>query len=155
MQRPPRPASKPVIDRGVIVTITGIGVAMTVTGLPLFFYILSSSRNAVLAQTLLFTLLVLAEMVALQVIRSRYGLTILSNRWLIAAVLSSLALQALVLYTPLNRPFGVIPIGAGNWTWLAGVLFTFTLINIAIHRFRRKPALSSFHATADQRGAHR
>jgi Ca2+-transporting ATPase len=56
MQRPPRPVSEPVIDRRVLSAIIGIGVAITVTGLPLFFYILESSRDVVQAQTLLFTL---------------------------------------------------------------------------------------------------
>src|SRR5262249_50784646 len=78
MRRPPRPTSEPLIDRGVITAIASISLAITITGLPLFFYALHSA-SAVAAQTLLFTLLVLAEMAALHLIRSDYGLTILSN----------------------------------------------------------------------------
>jgi Ca2+-transporting ATPase len=136
MHRPPRPASEPVIDRAVAVSIAAIGATMTVAGILLFFHVLSSTRDAVLAQTLLFTLLVLAEMVAIQVIRSPYKQTIFSNRWLVAAVLSSLALHLAVLYTPLSHPFGVTAISASSWGLLAGAVLLFTVISIVSLRLR-------------------
>lgn len=156
MQRPPRPASEHLIDRRVLWTITAIGLAMTVAGLPLFFYILGSSREVVWAQTLLFTLIVLAEMVVLQVIRSRYGQTIFSNGWLVASVLFSLFLHALVLYTPLRYPFGVVPVGATGWLWLGAAVLIFLLINILLERFYGTLfEFTSFRTTPNQRSVQR
>jgi P-type Ca2+ transporter type 2C len=137
MELPPRPASEPVMDRRVVRTIAAIGVAMALTGLPLFFYFLGVRRDIVLAQTLLFTVIVLAEMVALQIIRARYGLRTFSNGWLVAAVVSSLALHALVLYTPLSRPFGVIAINFEGWMWLALAVVSFAFVSLALRRLGR------------------
>jgi P-type Ca2+ transporter type 2C len=134
MQRPPRRPSEAVIDRGVIEAIGSIAAAITLTGLPLFFYVLYSTRGAVKAQTLLFTLLVIAEMATLQLIRLRYRLPIGSNRWLVAAVLSSIALQTLVLYSPLHVPFGVEPIGVAGWLMLVVAVLAFTLIAGTLRR---------------------
>jgi P-type Ca2+ transporter type 2C len=147
MRKPPRPASEPVINRAVWTTIVSIGVAMAATGLPLFFYVLYSSRDAVRAQTLLFTLLVLVEMVTLQVIRSPYQQTMFSNRWLVAAVLSTLALQITVLYTGLSRPFHVTRLDLNAWYWLGAALLVFALSSIAVRR------LQVFMSTSISRGA--
>ena len=65
------------------------------------------SSDLVGARTLLFTFIVTAEMAVIWVIRGRSGVRPFSNPWLLAAVASSLALQGVVLYTPLSEPFGV------------------------------------------------
>jgi Ca2+-transporting ATPase len=73
------------------------------------------------------------------VIRSRYRQTILSNPWLVAAVVSSLALQALVLYTPLRDPFGVNAIDGTGWLWLALALSAFVMINVVFEKISSRP----------------
>ncbi|MFB6144169.1 MAG: cation-translocating P-type ATPase [Candidatus Nanohaloarchaea archaeon] len=117
MERPPRGQDEPVINRRMMASILGIGALIAVAGLPLFFQALSESL--VKAQTVLFTFLVSVEMVRIQTIRSRYGQSLLSNNWLVAALGSSFALQLLVLYTPLARYFGTYSLGLEGWGLIA------------------------------------
>lgn len=134
MERAPRARDEPVINQQVAFSVAGIGVAMTLIGLPLFFHILQAEQALVPAQTVLFTFVVIAEMAVIQLIRSRYGLSTGSNPWLLAAVASSLMLQALVLYTPLSRLFGVIQITAVGWLWTAVALAGFVALTAAGRR---------------------
>ncbi|MFC6954530.1 cation-transporting P-type ATPase [Halorubellus litoreus] len=131
MDRAPRGEDDPVIDRRMLLSIATIGAIMTVTGLALFFYALDVTRDLVVAQTLLFTLLVTIEMVRIHLIRSRYDLSPLSNPWLVAAVALSLALQLAVLYTPLREFFSVIAPTLEHWTWIGGAFIAFVALAVA------------------------
>jgi Ca2+-transporting ATPase len=111
MRRDPRPSNESVIDARMVASIFGIGAAMTVTGLAAFFYALATTGDLVRAQTVLFTFLVAVELVRIQLIRGRYGQPLRSNPWLVVAIIASLALQAVVVYTPLNELFSVVPLG--------------------------------------------
>jgi Ca2+-transporting ATPase len=134
LERPPRGADESVIDRRMMASIAAIGAAMTVTGLALFFYALSRTADLVLAQTLLFTFLVVVEVVRIQVIRSRYDLSLASNRWLLAAVGTTLLLQLLVLYTPLAGLFGVRPPSPAEWAWVGVAFLGFLALNLGSSR---------------------
>ncbi|WP_276302327.1 cation-translocating P-type ATPase [Halorussus lipolyticus] len=122
LKRPPRESTERVVNRRVMVSIGVIGVLMTVTGLALFFYGLVEA-TLVTAQSVLFTFLVAIEMVRIQLIRSRYDLSVVSNRWLVSAIGVTLALQLGILYTPIRAAFGVVALGATEWSWI-GVGFT-------------------------------
>jgi Ca2+-transporting ATPase len=132
MDRDPRGTDEPVIDRRVMVSIGMIGVLITIIGLALFFYGLQVTRQLVLAQTLLFTFLVVAEMIRIQLIRSRYDLSPLSNRWLVGAISSSLVLQLAALYTPLNGFFDVVPVGPTGWIWIGVAFVAFMVLGFAV-----------------------
>lgn len=133
MDRPPRSRDEPVINRRMIASIIGLGIVMTVTGLPLYFYLLKSDGRLIPAQTALFTLIVMLEMARIQFIRSRYSQSIFSNLWLLAAIASSLMLQLLVLYTPLNEFYGVEPPGLVDWGWIGAAFAAFVLLSAAVH----------------------
>ena len=115
LDRPPRDPTESVIDRELALSVLGIGVTGTAAGLLLFFNTLSATGSLVRAQTLLFTFLVVAEMGLIQVIRRRFGTSLLANRWLAAAVAGSLTLQLAVLYTPVADAFGVSRLGLPGW----------------------------------------
>ncbi|UVE49116.1 cation-transporting P-type ATPase [Haloferax larsenii] len=134
MKRPPRPRDEGVLDDRTIASIVGIGVALTVTGLGAFFYALAESGSLVVAQTVLFTFLVTAELVRTQSVRLRYRLSVLSNLWLVGAVGLSLALHMLLLYTPIAGAFGVVPLGLREWGWVAGAFVPFLLANLVVFR---------------------
>ncbi|ELZ85515.1 Ca2+-transporting ATPase [Haloferax elongans ATCC BAA-1513] len=134
MKRPPRPRDEGVLDDRTIASIVGIGVALTVTGLGAFFYALAESGSLVVAQTVLFTFLVTAELVRTQSVRLRYRLSVLSNPWLVGAVGLSLALHMLLLYTPIAGVFGVVPLGLREWGWVAGAFVPFLLANLVVFR---------------------
>ena len=118
MERPPREASERVVNERVLASIGFIGVLMTVTGLGVFFYGLGLAA-LVVAQTTLFTFLVVIELVRIQLIRSRYDLSVLSNRWLLGAIGLTLALQLAILYTPIREAFGVVALELASWSWIA------------------------------------
>jgi Ca2+-transporting ATPase len=134
LERPPRGENEPVINTRMLVSILTIGGLMTVSGLGLFFFGLTETRDLLLAQTVLFTFLVTIEMVRIQTIRSRYDLSILSNRWLILAILVTFVLQWLVLYTPLNRFFEVIPLVGDHWLWIGVAFVGFLAANLLMVR---------------------
>jgi Ca2+-transporting ATPase len=125
-----------VINGEVIASILIIGATLAVTGLPLFFYTLKNGGDLVLAQTQLFTMMVLAEMAIVQVIRRRYEQSILSNLWLILAIASSVFLHGLVIYTPLAQYFQTQAIGLREWAPLAIALAVFVVLNQAIFAVR-------------------
>ncbi len=105
---------------------------MTVTGLGLFFYSLATVADLIRAQTLLFTFLVVVEVVRIQVIRSRYDLSPLSNPWLLGAIAVTLLLQLLVLYTPLSGVFAVRPLSLGDWVPIAVAFTGFLVLNLGV-----------------------
>jgi Ca2+-transporting ATPase len=132
LDRPPRPPDESVIDRRTMGSIVAIGVVMTATGLALFFYSLAMSADLIRAQTLLFSFLVVVEVVRIQVIRSRYDLSLRSNPWLVGAIATTLLLQLLVLYTPLNALFAVQSLPLGAWGPIAVAFAGFLALNLGV-----------------------
>lgn len=133
MDRAPRGNSESVINKRMMASILGIGLIMALTLLPLFFYVLPQGLRT--AQTLLFTAMVLFEMVRIQIIRQRYQQSIFSNMWLLAAIIASMALQLIVLYTPLHRFFETVWIGAQDWmaigaSFVGFIILTFAMANL-------------------------
>jgi Ca2+-transporting ATPase len=132
LDRPPRPPDESVIDRRTMGSIVAIGVVMTATGLALFFYSLATTADLMRAQTLLFTFLVVVEVVRIQVIRSRYDLSLRSNPWLVGAIATTLLLQLLVLYTPLSDLFAVQSLPLGAWGPIAAAFAGFLALNLGV-----------------------
>jgi len=132
MEREPRGEDEPVINHRLMLSIGMIGVLVTITGLALFFYGLQVARQLVLAQTLLFTFLLVVEMVRIQLVRSRYDLSPFSDRWLVGAIISSLVLQLAVLYTPLNNFFGIVPVGTTGWVWIGTAFVAFVGLGFVV-----------------------
>ncbi|MGM0399320.1 MAG: cation-translocating P-type ATPase, partial [Halobacteriota archaeon] len=138
LERPPRSSEASVIDRRVAASVLSIGVTATVVGLVLFFETLATVGTFVAAQTVLFTFLVVTEMSIIQVIRRRFGQSIGSNRYLLGAIVASLALHAVVLYTPLANLFGVVALGWAGWARvLGGVLVVVAVTFLASLVFDR------------------
>jgi Ca2+-transporting ATPase len=131
LERPPRDADERVVNRRVMASVGAIGVLMTVTGLALFFHGVAEA-TLVVAQSVLFTFLVAIEMVRIQLIRSRYDLSVLSNRWLLAAIGVTLALQLGILYTPIRTAFGVVALGAAEWSWIAAGFAAFVALALGV-----------------------
>ncbi len=134
MERKPRPKDEPVINLHMWASIITIGILMTIIGLAIFFYSLTETRSLVRAQTLLFTFLVAVEMIRIQIIRQRYKNTILSNPWLLGAIVLSFLLQLSVIYTLLNNLFKITPITAKGWSWIGIGFIAFLVVAIIIEK---------------------
>ncbi|WP_340102002.1 cation-transporting P-type ATPase [Salinibaculum salinum] len=132
MDRPPRPTDEGVINTRVLVSILTIAVLLAVTGLGVFFYALDRTGSLLRAQSLLFTFIVVVELIRIQVIRSRYDQTLRSNLWLVGAIGVSLLVQLAVLYTPLHEFFQVVPLSLVEWGWIAVGFVVFLLLNVVL-----------------------
>jgi len=132
MDRPPRGADEPVINRRSLIIILAFGLIYAAIGLPLFFHGLSVSEDIVVAQTLLFTFIVIGEIIQAQILRWPYGLSLFSNKWLVGALASSIVLHLAVLYTPVNSLFGVTAMTATHWLWMAVAIGAFVVLGAGL-----------------------
>jgi len=127
MQRKPRPAHESILSKSSWMDIIVFGILIGVATLILFF--MYQGSGAAKAQTIAFTALVAFEIVRIRMIRSDYKLGIFSNKWLLAAIGGSLLLQLIVIYTPLAKVFGVVPLELLDW----GVIVLFGVGLLLIH----------------------
>ncbi|AEH39388.1 cation-translocating P-type ATPase [Halopiger xanaduensis] len=132
MDRPPRPADEGVINTRVLASILTIAVLLALTGLGIFFYALDRTGSLVRAQSLLFTFIVVGELIRIQVIRSRYDQTLRSNPWLVGAIVLSFLIHLTVLYTPLHDFFRVVPLTPVDWGWIAVGFLVFLVLNVLV-----------------------
>jgi len=152
MERPPRDPRSSIFSKNMLVTIGAIGVAMAATMIPMFIWKLTSEggswrdlNNPLIpeAQTMVLCTMVLFELFTVLACRSEihsfFKLGPLSNKWLIYANLTSLALLMGVLYIPaLNGPFHVVHMGAEDWIWIAPVSISgFVTVEIVKLVYRR------------------
>ncbi len=141
MERAPRDPARGIVDRGTLGLMAGAGAVSTAVMLGVLFHALDGAPAVTpYAMTMVFTGFVALEFEKLYVIRWVRDTPTLSNPWLLAAVGSSLALQLAVLYTPLNRYFGTVPLAAGDWgviaTALGVALPGYLVVAAAVRRWR-------------------
>jgi Ca2+-transporting ATPase len=152
MEQPPRDPKSSIFSRNMLITIGAIGVAMTATMVPMFIWKLTSEggswrdlNNPLIpeAQTMVLCTMVLFELFTALACRSEihsfFKLGPLSNKWLIYASLSSLALLMGVLYIPaLNGPFHVVHMGPEDWMWIVPISISgFVIVEIVKFIYRR------------------
>ena len=69
-----------------------------------------------MARSAVFLFMTASELVKIQIIRSQYGLSFFSNKWLIWALLGSLSLAFSIIYIPgINTLFDLQPLSLGVW----------------------------------------
>jgi Ca2+-transporting ATPase len=134
MKETERYGSESLMNRTILKSILLIGIMMAVTGLPIFF--LALGEGLLVAQTALFTFVILAEMARIEVIRNRYGHGLFSNRWVIAALGVSIGLQFILLYTPVSEIFGTAALTIENWMYVLAACISFTALVMLFSRKR-------------------
>jgi Ca2+-transporting ATPase len=126
MKFKPRPKNEPIINKKLGWLIGVMGIKKTIILLVTFLIVLSSGEN--LARTTLFTGFILYEFIRIASIRSQEKLSWFSNPWLLFALLSSLCLQLLIIYSPLSVFFNLEPLGFSQWLVLgAGMVIGYIL----------------------------
>lgn len=121
MSRKPRPRDES-IWQGIWKAIVGYGAIATVCVLALFS--LGLNESLIKAQTMAFTSLIIFEKFQSFSWRSldRPVLgELFRNKWLIYATLLTLSLQIVILYTPLNQIFKVMPLNLFDWGIIIGL----------------------------------
>ncbi|MFQ5795375.1 MAG: calcium-transporting P-type ATPase, PMR1-type [Candidatus Bipolaricaulia bacterium] len=132
MQRAPRSSHASIFTPGVKAIIITMAILMTISTLPIFYWYnptLGTGDAYTKAQTMVFTLLVMFEMFNAFNCRSdRHSILEIGpfkNRYLILAVLSSILLQLLVIYTPsLQSAFRTVPLNLHDWLIVLAVSST-------------------------------
>ncbi|MBU0907869.1 MAG: cation-transporting P-type ATPase [Nanoarchaeota archaeon] len=139
MSRPPRKKHQGIIDKKMGWLIGLIGAQKTIILFATFFLILPVGLDK--ARTTLFTGFILYEFVRIASIRHQDKLSWLSNKWLVAALLFSIALQVAIIYSPLNTFFHIVPLGFYSWSILIsgviiGYIITIIITNIVQKRVK-------------------
>jgi Ca2+-transporting ATPase len=136
MRHPPRRKADRIMSRNMSTHVFAMGALICLA--TLLVYRVGLRESVEVGRTMAFMTLVLLEIVRLQMVRSPYRLGLFTNRWLLAAIVVSLALQLVIVYTPLGRFFGTVPLGSHHWLHmgaaLVGVLVAGTLMGRLIER---------------------
>ena len=138
MERGPRSADEGILTPRNQANVVWQGAAITLAGLAMWVYaeFLMPNHSPERAQTMLFTAMVLAQLLHAFSFRSAtrtvFSLNSLKNRWLVYALLGSMTLQVLAIYLPpLQKVFNTVPLGAFDWlTVLLAALVPTVLIDI-------------------------
>lgn len=128
MLRKPKPRKEGILPKSKLALLGVLGTVGSLVALAIFFYCggaSDSARQLIYAQTMVFNFVVLYEVILTFVIRSSYQVPFFANRWVWAAALLSVVLQAALMYTPLAGVFRIVPLGWSDLTALAsaGILF--------------------------------
>ncbi|MDP3734164.1 MAG: calcium-translocating P-type ATPase, SERCA-type [Nanoarchaeota archaeon] len=135
MKRKPRDARENIISRAVSIDIITAGVLMSIIILILFWLYRGSPLDK--AQTIVFTLLVSFQMVRLQIIRSAYKLDIFSNKYMVLSIGISLLSLIILMYTPLNNYFKIVPLELMDWVLIAIASGSLAVMNKIIYKLRK------------------
>ncbi len=119
LERPPRSTKERFITNRKMIYYIIMG--MLLGGLTITLFGASLKYGLMFAQTVAFTTLVLSEFGRALVSRSEQLpiWKLPKNIWLLPALLVSLALQLMVLYTPLNTVFKVVPLPINTYLYIA------------------------------------
>lgn len=124
MQEPPRKKNEPIINKRLGLIIIAIGIQITLFLLITYFIVLPKGEE--IARSVIFTGIICYEFVRIATIRSQEKLSWLSNPWLLLAVLASLLMQIIIIYSPLNSLFHVQAFGLYEWLVIGvGVIISY------------------------------
>lgn len=136
MRRPPIGAGEGILPPKRLRLLLGLGLAGSFLCLALFSLLGGNSEQPSLiqrSQTMTFSTIVLYEMLLVFIIRSSYHVPLFTNGWLWLSVLFSVAMQGVLLYTPLQRFFDVTPLSRGDLLTLGWMTMIFCLLLAMFH----------------------
>lgn len=139
MRRKPKKSTLGILPKTEMILICVLGVLATIAALSLFYWAGGTSQDSLkVAQTTVFTFLVISEFVLLMAVRSYFGIRIFTNYWVWLAMAGSLILQLLLVYVPgLQDIFELAPLELDHWTAIGiaiGGLILLSFITQAILR---------------------
>ncbi len=106
MQRPPRPASESIFAHGMWQHMVWVGFLIAALSLSSLAW--ANTQGSANWQTMVFTTLTFAQLVHVLVVRSEweslFTLGLLSNRILLLTIAVTIALQLIIIYTPVLQP---------------------------------------------------
>ena len=137
MDRPPRDPKESVFTRSIKTLIVGMAAIILLGILPLFYWAYGGDPSKLIkAQTMAFTALVMFEMFNVFNCKSEkhsiFKVGPFSNRFLVAAVISSIFIQLIVVYVPFfNVLLDTVPLGLLDWVLILAISST-VLVGVEI-----------------------
>jgi Ca2+-transporting ATPase len=137
MDRPPRDPKESVFTRSVKTLIVGVAAIILLGILPLFYWAYGGEQlNLIKAQTMAFTALIMFEMFNAFNCKSEkhsiFKVGPFSNKFLVAAVVTSIFMQLIVVYVPFfNVLLDTVPLGLFDWALILAISST-VLVGVEI-----------------------
>ncbi|HIG96658.1 TPA: calcium-translocating P-type ATPase, SERCA-type [Candidatus Woesearchaeota archaeon] len=123
MTKKPRDPKEKILNGKKGAYLFALGIIMTIG--TLFLFQRAEKIDYAYATTMAFTTLMMYEMFNVMNCRSDeesiFTLGLTTNKKLLFAIASSVALQLLVIYTPLNTFFKTVPLTGMDWVWIIAV----------------------------------
>ncbi len=114
MKKPPRNPKEQIITKNMTWNIIIIGIIITLAVIGIFSYKLPEGLAK--AQTMALTTLIILEFARLELIRKQYNTGFFSNKYLLAALATIMALQVTITYwEPARNIFGLTPLSIEEW----------------------------------------
>lgn len=133
MLRKPKPHAEGILPASKLALLGVLGSVGSLLALAIFFFFGGTSQlpaPLIHAQTMVFNFVVLYEVILTFVIRTSYQVPFFTNRWVWAAALLAIGLQAMLMYTPLAPVFKIVPLSVVDLLVLAACGFLFALISV-------------------------
>lgn len=138
MKRNPRNPKEHILSKNLTLKMLFLGILVSLMVLSMFYTVMNEPK----AQTVAFTLLVLLELVVVFIIRANYKESIFENKKLLLAVLSSLIIQVIIVYTVVGKLFKAVPLPLIDWAYILGYCIVLALLGYAgarvINKFTNK-----------------
>ena len=126
MKKPPRQKEEKLISKDVIQNILIVGVVMGI-GTLLMFYLYGV--DSIKAKSIAFTTLIMFQLFNVLTYRAKnFKINFKASKFVIWAVIISVLMQFVVLYTPLNIAFKTVPLGLFDWVKIILVSGTLYII---------------------------
>ena len=136
MKRKPKKKNEGIINKKLGLLIGSIGIKKAFVMLATFLVVLPLGEAK--ARTTLFTGFILYEFVRISIIKYNEKLPSLkdwlANKFLVYSMLISLALQLIIIYSPLSTYFKVVPLGLFEWIVLIVGTISGFILGILIAR---------------------
>ncbi len=126
-----KPRKEKSILSGTFTYIILAGIFAFLVELILFQFCLNKGFEIELTRTLILTTAIIYELLFVYTIRSKkpiFKIGIFSNKWLNYAVIFSLALHLILLYTPLGNIFNLVPLTLNHWLLILPFAFSGLII---------------------------
>nr|WP_262918985.1 HAD-IC family P-type ATPase [Tunicatimonas sp. TK19036] len=147
MKRKPKRGDTGILPRVELILTCILGVCATAAALALYYWVGGTEGdNHTLAQTTVFSFLVLSEFVLLMAVRSFFNIPLFTNKWVWIAMVASLALQLLLIYIPAIRDiFELETLELQQWAGIgvaiaALIVLSFSAQAIMKRKYRQQPA---------------
>ncbi len=144
MKEKPRPQNEPIIDKRMKITIFGVGFVRDIILLLIFVYLTKQGYNEVVLRSFVFAILGTKSAISILSLRSLkqyiWQLNIFNNRYAVVAIITSLLLCVLAIYTPvLQNILRTTALSAKAWLGiLAFAIFNLILLESVKFFYNRK-----------------